>query len=115
MSKVLVRQRAALDEILHVAPAALNNLGLTYNPQAGTLDTRANLGEAVNQIQYDPAALLCGFVSQVERSGQVCNTITNLLPKNRPGALGKPEKLPAREVFDPTLGGLVAPDAEEDR
>ena len=115
VSKVLVRQRDSLDEILHVAPGALNNLGLTYNPQAGTLDTRANLGEAVNQIQYDPAALLCGFVSQVERSGQVCNTITNLLPKNRPGALGKPEKLPAREVFDPTLGGLVAPDAEVDR
>ena len=109
VSKVLVRQRGALDEILHVAPGALNNLGLTYNPQAGTLDTRANLGEAINQIQYDPAALLCGFVSQVERSGQVCNTITGLLGKNRPGALGKTDVLPAQEFFDPTLGGLVTP------
>jgi phospholipid/cholesterol/gamma-HCH transport system substrate-binding protein len=107
VSKVLVRQRDALDEILHTAPAALNNLALTYNPQAGTLDTRANLGEAINQIQYDPAALLCGFVGQVERSGQVCDTITQLLGKNRPGALGKPDVLPARDVFDPTLGGLV--------
>ena len=107
VSKVLVRQRAALDEILHVAPTALNNLGLTYNPQAGTLDTRANLGEAVNQIQYDPAALLCGFVGQVERSGQVCNTITDLLGKRRPGALTKADALPAQDVFDPTLGGLV--------
>ena len=114
VSKVLVRQRDSLDEILHVAPAALNNLGLTYNPQAGTLDTRANLGEAINQIQYDPAALLCGFVSQVERSGQVCDTITELLPKNRPGALGKPDVLPAQEVFDPTLGGLVPPAATTD-
>ena len=112
VSKVLVRQRDSLDEILRVAPAALNNLGLTYNPQAGTLDTRANLGEAINQIQYDPAALLCGFVSQVERSGQVCDTITNLLPKNRPGALGKPDVLPAQDTFDPTLGGLVAPEPE---
>jgi virulence factor Mce-like protein len=107
VSKVLVRQRAALDEILHVAPGALNNLGLTYNPQAGTLDTRANLGEALNQIQYDPAALLCGFVGQVERSGQVCNTITDLLGKRRPGALGKADVLPAQDAFDPTLGGLV--------
>ena len=110
VSKVLVRQREALDEILHTAPAALNNLALTYNPQAGTLDTRANLGEAINQIKYDPAALLCGFVGQVERSGQVCDTITQLLGKNRPGALGKggtPDVLPARDVFDPTLGGLV--------
>jgi len=107
VSKVLVRQRAALDEILHVAPTALNNLGLTYNPQAGTLDTRANLGEAINQIQYDPAALLCGFVGQVERSGQACNTITDLLGKRRPGALGTAAALPAQDVFDPTLGGLV--------
>jgi phospholipid/cholesterol/gamma-HCH transport system substrate-binding protein len=115
VSQVLVRQRDALDEILHTAPAALNNLALTYNPQAGTLDTRANLGEAINQIQYDPAALLCGFVSQVERSGQVCNTITDLLGRSRPGALGKTDVLPAQDVFDPTLGGLVEPDPEVER
>ncbi|GAA1927878.1 MCE family protein [Nocardioides hwasunensis] len=116
VAKVLVRQRDALDEILHVAPGALNNLALTYNPQAGTLDTRANLGEAINQVRYDPAALLCGFVSQAERSGQVCDTITQLLANNRPGALGEKggerAKLPARDVFDPTLGGLVPSDAE---
>src|SRR5690349_1908896 len=96
VSKVLVRQRDSLDEILHVAPAALNNLGLTYNPQAGTLDTRANLGEAINQLNADPAALLCGFVGQVERSGQVCNQITRLLGNNRPGALGRTDVLPAQ-------------------
>ena len=49
VAKVLVKQRAALDEILETAPVALNNLDLTYNPQAGTLDTRANIGELVNQ------------------------------------------------------------------
>ena len=41
---------------------ALNNLALTYNPQAGTLDTRANLGELGNQITADPAAFLCSIV-----------------------------------------------------
>ena len=110
VSKVLVRQRDALDEILHVAPGALNNLALTYNPQAGTLDTRANFGETINQLNADPAALLCGFVGQVERSGQVCNQITRLLGNNRPGALGKDGRtdvLPAQDVYDPTLGGLV--------
>jgi virulence factor Mce-like protein len=109
VSKVLVRQRDALDEILHVAPGALNNLALTYNPQAGTLDTRANFGETINQLNADPAALLCGFVGQVERSGQVCDRITDLLARSRPrpGALGKTEVLPAQDVFDPTLGGLV--------
>jgi virulence factor Mce-like protein len=107
VSKVLVRQRDSLDEILHVAPGALNNLALTYNPQAGTLDTRANFGETINQLNADPAALLCGFVGQVERSGQVCDRITDLLARSRPGALGKADTLPAQDVFDPTLGGLV--------
>lgn len=107
VSKVLVRQRDALDEILHVAPTALNNLALTYNPQAGTLDTRSNFGESINQLNADPAALLCGFVGQVERSGQVCDRITDLLGRSRPGALGTPDVLPAQDVFDPTLGGLV--------
>jgi phospholipid/cholesterol/gamma-HCH transport system substrate-binding protein len=108
VAKVLVRQRGALDEILRVAPGALNNLALTYNPQAGTLDTRANFGESINQLELDPAAFLCGFVGQVERSGQVCDEITDLL-KSRPraGALGDAAVLPAQDVFDPTLGGLV--------
>ncbi|SEC38320.1 virulence factor Mce family protein [Nocardioides exalbidus] len=112
VAKVLVRQRAALDEILHTAPAALNNLALTYNPQAGTLDTRANLGEAINQIRFDPAALLCGFVNQADRSEQLCDTISGLLANPRPGALGNGgrTKLPARDVFDPSLGGLVEVD-----
>ena len=107
VTKVLVRQRAALDEILHTAPGALNNLALTYNPQAGTLDTRANFGESENQLESDPAAFLCGFVGQVERSGSACDTITQIFDRPRAGALGGQAKLPAREVFDPTLGGLV--------
>ena len=114
VSKVLVRQRDSLDEILRVAPGALNNLALTYNPQAGTLDTRANFGETISQLQADPAALLCGFVGQVERSGQACDTITDLLGRNRPGALGGKGGgsgvLPAQDVFDPSLGGLVEVD-----
>lgn len=107
VSKVLVRQRDALDEILRVSPAALNNLALTYNPQAGTLDTRSNFGQSINQLEADPAALLCGFVGQVERSGQACDRITDLLARSRPGALGTSGVLPAQDVFDPTLGGLV--------
>lgn len=108
VSKVLVRQRRALDEILRVAPGALNNLALTYNPQAGTLDTRTNFGESVNALESDPAALLCGFVGQADRSGKLCDEITKILGAGRAGALGGSGKpLPAREQFDPTLGGLV--------
>ncbi|MBS2939507.1 MCE family protein [Nocardioides sp. J2M5] len=107
VSKVLVRQRDALDEILHVAPGALNNLALTYNPQAGTLDQRANFGESLNQLNADPAAFLCGFVGQVDRSEQACDAITRLLDRSRPGALSGSGRIAAQDVFDPTLGGLV--------
>ena len=107
VSKVLVKQRAALDEILTAAPTALNNLALTYNPQAGTLDTRANLQELGYQITSDPAAFLCGIVNQADTSGSACGAIEDALP--RAGAFGALRGKNARwqDQFDPTLGGLV--------
>jgi virulence factor Mce-like protein len=106
VSKVLVKQRDALDEILTVGPLALNNLALTYNPQAGTLDTRANVGELVNQLSADPATYLCGLTSQVKGAEGVCDTIQQVLPRS--GALPKgPVPAGPDQQFDPTLGGLV--------
>ena len=110
--KVLVKQRGALDEILSNAPLALNNLYLTYNPQAGTLDTRSNQGEVAGQLENDPAAFLCGIVSQADRSGDD-------LRRDRGGRACPARAAPARSAraaayvdlavdrFDPTLGGLV--------
>ncbi|QGN48291.1 MCE family protein [Micromonospora sp. WMMD558] len=54
---VLVRQQQAVIDILDVAPLALNNLALAYNPRSGTLDTRDNvLGP------YDPASFVCSLL-----------------------------------------------------
>lgn len=107
VAKVLVRQRAALDEVLTAAPVALVNLGHTYNPQAGTLDTRANLGEVVNQLTANPAVALCGLTN----SKTVCDLLDglklsdlNLGGLNRAGA-GNGGTPP--QPHDPTLGGLV--------
>jgi phospholipid/cholesterol/gamma-HCH transport system substrate-binding protein len=105
VAKVLVRQRKALDEVLRVAPVALVNLGQTYNPQAGTLDTRANVGNVVDAITSDPGTFLCGLVSQADSSGSACNLIQQALP--RAGALGGARTSRA-DAWDPTLGGLVA-------
>ncbi len=107
VSKVLVKQRAALDEILTVAPTALNNLALTYNPQAGTLDTRSNLGEIGYQITSDPATYLCGFVNQADTSGAACDAIQEAFP--RAGAFAGMQGKDARwrDQFDPSLGGLA--------
>ena len=52
---VLDKQKAALNEILAVAPVALSNLNHTYNPKSGTLDTRDNLGGLANPL--DPAVI----------------------------------------------------------
>jgi hypothetical protein len=103
---VLVKQRAALDETLKDAPVALNNLALTYNPQSGTLDTNANLGEVVNQIASDPRTLVCGFLSQVDKSGQLCDLAGSVLNRSAPFGTGTSYG----QQFDPTLGGLVASD-----
>lgn len=106
VAKILVKQRSALDEILKVAPVALANLSLTYNPQAGTLDTRANLGELINQVTSDPATVLCSLVNQADHNGQICGLIHDALP--RPGAFtdGRGQRSTG-PTFDPSLGGLV--------
>ena len=103
MAKVLVKQRDALDETLKNAPVALNNLALTYNPQAGTLDTNANLGELVNQIESDPATLICGFLSQADKSGQLCDLAGSVLKRSTPFGTGTSYG----NEFDQSLGGLV--------
>jgi phospholipid/cholesterol/gamma-HCH transport system substrate-binding protein len=106
VAKVLVKQRAALDETLTAAPLALNNLALTYNPQAGTLDTNANVGELINQIESDPATLICGFLSQSDKSGQLCNLAASVLPRSAPFGTGSS----SGKVYDQSLGGLVEVD-----
>ena len=105
---VLAKQRGALDEILSAAPVALNNLALTYNPQAGTLDTRGNMGELDHQISSDPVTFLCGIVNQADTSGQACEQIREAYP--RAGAFLRAvqgDNPRWKDRYDPTLGGLV--------
>jgi phospholipid/cholesterol/gamma-HCH transport system substrate-binding protein len=110
VTQVLVKQRKALAETLRLAPLALNNLALAYNPEAGTLDTRANLGELGHQVTSDPATFLCGILDQADQGGQACDLVRQLLGKGRPGALGGPARRTGSsdvQRTDPTLGGLV--------
>jgi phospholipid/cholesterol/gamma-HCH transport system substrate-binding protein len=101
VSKVLVKRRGELDKILDSAPLALNNLALTYNPEAGTLDTNANIGELVNQVTGDPSTFLCGIVGQADSSGALCNLVKQALGRSAPDGKTSADR------FDPTLGGLV--------
>ncbi|MCD4533584.1 MCE family protein [Nocardioides sp. cx-169] len=109
VAKVLVKQRAALDETLKLAPLALNNLALTYNPDAGTLDTNANIGNLVHEITNNPTLLLCSLIGEADPDGELCDLIEGLpLPRNAPFGAGTGTGYGA--AFDPTLGGLVKVD-----
>jgi phospholipid/cholesterol/gamma-HCH transport system substrate-binding protein len=105
VAKVLVKQRAALDETLATAPLALNNLAMTYNPQAGTLDVNANIGHLADELISDPSIVLCSIVNQVDDSGSICNLLDSILPRSVPFGAGTGSSSGKR--FDLSLGGLV--------
>lgn len=109
VAKVLVNRRGELAETLDDAPLALNNLALTYNPQAGTLDTNSNLGKAVQDAVSNPKDLLCGLLAENDSDGSLCDLIQTLpLPRNSPFQPNSGSFSGAQS--DPTLGGLVEVD-----
>jgi phospholipid/cholesterol/gamma-HCH transport system substrate-binding protein len=104
VTKVLVTQRAALEELLEVAPTGLSNLQNAYNPSSGTLDTRNNPDHP-----QDPAALLCSILRTTGEKSADCAELDRLfdsLPE-----LPDPSGLPAAPAgtgsVDRTLGGIL--------
>ena len=109
---MLVKQRDALDEILQVAPTALTNLFHTYNPAAGTLDTRTNMGENVGDLTSDPARIICGILdeansnpTQAQKMGQLCTSLGSAL--GRSGAL-RPPRARRRPTWSTSTGPSAA-------
>ncbi|MGH3948582.1 MAG: MCE family protein [Pseudonocardiaceae bacterium] len=76
VTKVLVDQRAALAEILDVAPVALNNVIDSYNAAGGSLDTRGNF----NELTMSPLTLICYSVQlapdELDAVGDLCEDVT---------------------------------------
>ncbi|MEU6879126.1 MCE family protein [Streptomyces sp. NPDC046712] len=100
VTRVLVTQRAALEELLDVVPAGLSNLQNAYNPASGTLDTRSN----PEQLQ-DPAALLCSLLKTTGETGTDCQNLKKLfdsLPK-----LPEADPITGAPSMDKTLGGIL--------
>ncbi|GGX31219.1 MCE family protein [Streptomyces lomondensis] len=103
VTKVLVTQRAALEELLEVAPTGLSNLQNAYNPAAGTLDTRNN-----PQHPQDPAALLCSLLRTTGDEGGKnpdCAELRKLfdsLPE-----VPKAPAVPSTGTVDRSLGGIL--------
>ncbi|WP_445258725.1 MCE family protein [Nocardioides aurantiacus] len=111
LTKTLVKRRAALDETLQYAPGALNNLFLAGNTDAGTLDTRDNVGELFELLETQPLTALCTIAGGGLQS-EACKTIRDALgdlpaPRATPFQ-GDPATAPrVIEPVDHSLGGLV--------
>jgi len=118
ISDTIVKNRGALDKVLQYGPVALNNLALAYDPNAGTLDTRADFGESVSQITSNPGAVLCGVLGgilgntcpfnalKVPTAGTTAGKASARTGSNRTAPLGA--RTTTTDDFDPTLAGLVA-------
>lgn len=104
ISNTIVKRRAQLDEVLHVAPLALNNLGLTYDPVSGTLDTRDELGKVVNDLQDNAGGTLCQVLDLDGLSNGAIDCSTFGKPRTAPFAAAAAADA---KRFDPTLAGLV--------
>ena len=110
VAKTLVKRRNELDETLKDAPTALSNLSLAYNPRVGTLDTRNNTGESINQLQNNPAAMICSFLAGTPNAAQSCSSVTQALklPRTASGATTAPSGTNNVQYVDRSLAGLVA-------
>jgi phospholipid/cholesterol/gamma-HCH transport system substrate-binding protein len=121
VSQILVKEKAALAEIIDTAPLGLGNLARVYNPQFGTLDQRINLAQL-----DDPASFICSLLLQANQPLSTCSAlkgVVDLLPKlpllssitgagsggpaGTPWAPAPAPKLPSPDNVDETLGGLV--------
>ena len=83
VTQILVKQRAALAETLRNAPLALNNLALTYNPQARHPRHARQPRRDRPPDHLRPGTFLCGILNQANQGGQSCDVIRQILGKNR--------------------------------
>lgn len=119
LSQILVKEKAAVAEILDTAPLGLGNLARIYNPQFGTLDQRINLAQP-----DDPADFICSLLLQAEQPLSTCSALKGVLdalpklpllstltgsggPAGTPWAPAPEPELPSPDPVDITLGGLV--------
>lgn len=123
LSQLLVKEKAALAEIIDTAPLGLGNLARVYNPQFGTLDQRMNLAQL-----DDPASFICSLLIQANQPLSTCSALKPVLdtlkklpllsqltgsapasggPNGTPWARAPEPKRPSPDNVDPTLGGLV--------
>lgn len=88
ITQALVDQRAALAEVLDVAPLGLSGYLNTYDAAAGAFDVRGDL----NELTYPPIAMLCRLIQAgtPQKSPQFLSTACNQLAPVLDGTLKLP-------------------------
>lgn len=111
VTRVLVKQRAALKELMDVAPAGIGNLVNAYNPSSGTLDTRSNMN-----MPQDPASLICSILKTTGETKD-CGNLKSLfgslpdLKKGNPLTGLANNAAAGTASTDKTLGGILGAQA----
>lgn len=95
VSRVLVKERVLLGQIMDEAPTGLTNLLNSYNAAGGTLDARLN----VNELDAAPGALLCMLASRGTPGG---------LPKSIQDACDKFAQALGGNGTLPTISDIIA-------
>jgi phospholipid/cholesterol/gamma-HCH transport system substrate-binding protein len=104
ITQVLVDQRAALAQVLELAPLALDNLNNAYNASTGTLDVRPNL----NELSNSPIVMIC----QLLRQGKPANippTFTDACAKVAPILDGQLKLPSAQQTITALQQGHLPP------
>jgi phospholipid/cholesterol/gamma-HCH transport system substrate-binding protein len=82
VTNVLTKEKEAIEEIIDMAPYALTNLSLAYDPTAKTLDTLDAAGQPFSNTP-GPASFLCqitqGQVPQLCAASSSAKSLTDLL------------------------------------
>jgi virulence factor Mce-like protein len=104
VTKALVDQRAAIAEILDVAPLAMSNFLNTYDAASASFAIRGNL----NELTYPPVLMLCRTLGAATPK-QLPKTLTDICAQLAPyldGTLGLPS---AAEVLGALSSGQLPP------
>jgi phospholipid/cholesterol/gamma-HCH transport system substrate-binding protein len=118
LSQILVKEKAAMTEVLDTAGLGLGNLARVYNPQYGTLDQRMNMAQL-----DDPADFVCAILLQAKQPLSTCSTLRGVFdllaklpahsgssgagPAGTPLAPAQAPELPSPDPVDKTLGGIA--------
>lgn len=104
ITRALVDQRAAVAEVLDVAPLAMSNFLSTYDAASASFAIRGNL----NELTYPPVLMLCRTI-EAGTPTQLPKTLSDLCARLAPYLDGTLRLPPASEILAAVSSGRLPP------